>query len=143
FYDNLVLKNMQGELILKDETATLKNASSSIFNGKIGLNGSVSTQTETPTFQMDLDLSSIDIGQSYKGLELLQNIAPSAEALKGVLNTNISLNGQLNKDFTPVLNTIAGDALAQILTAEVTPEQMPLLSKLNGRLDFLNFESFN
>ncbi|HET8809634.1 MAG TPA: AsmA-like C-terminal region-containing protein [Flavobacteriaceae bacterium] len=143
FYDNLVLENVSGKLNLKDETAALQNVSASIFNGKIGLDGTVSTKTETPTFQMDLALSSINIARSFNGLELLQNLAPIAKALDGSLNTTIKLNGQLNNDLTPILKSIAGDALAQILTAKVNPEQMPLLSKLNGRLDFLNLDSLS
>lgn len=142
-YDDLVLNNVKGSLILKDETATLQNVTSSIFNGTIGLDGNVSTATNVPTFDMKLDLSSIDIAQSFAGLELLQNIAPIAQALKGSLNTDISLSGNLNNDLTPILSTLAGNALAQILTAEVDPEKMPLLSKLGGKLDFLNLDQVN
>ncbi|HET8839256.1 MAG TPA: AsmA-like C-terminal region-containing protein [Flavobacteriaceae bacterium] len=140
FYDNLVLKNMKGKLILKDETATLQNVTSSIFNGGIALNGNVSTKMETPTFQMALDLSKIDISQSFQGLEMLQNLAPIAKALQGSLSTDIELSGNLNKDLTPVLQSITGNALAKILTAEIDPEKMPLLSRLNSKLDFLNLD---
>ncbi len=143
FYDNLVLKNMKGKLILKDETATLQNVTSSIFNGGIALNGNVSTKTKIPTFQMALDLSNIDISESFAGLELLQNIAPIAKALQGSLNTDIKLSGNLNNNLTPILQSITGDALASILTAEVDPEKMPLLSKLNQKLDFLNLDLLN
>lgn len=142
-YDDLVLNNTKGLLILKDETAKLQNVTSSVFNGAIALNGNVSTKTETPTFEMKLDLSSIDIGQSFKGMELLQNLAPIAKALEGSLNTNITLKGKLNNDLTPILASIAGDALAKVLTAKVSPEKMPLLSKLNGRLDFLDLDKLN
>lgn len=142
-YDDLVLNDVKGSLILKDETASLQNVSTSIFNGTIGVDGKVSTKTATPTFDMKLDLSSIDIGQSFAGLELLQNIAPIAKALKGTLNTNISLNGKLNNDLTPILSSLAGDALAQILSAKVSSEKMPLLSQLGGKLDFLNLDKIN
>lgn len=140
FYDNLVLKNAKGTLILKDETARLQNVTSSLFDGAIALNGSVSTKTEIPTFQMALDLSKINISQSFQGLEMLQNLAPIAKALQGTLSTDIELSGNLNADLTPVLQSITGNALAQILTAEVDPEQMPLLARLNSKLDFLNLD---
>lgn len=137
-YDNLVLENMSGKLILKDETATLQNVSSNIFGGKIGLDGNVSTKTTTPAFQMNLDLANINIGQSFTSLELIQNLAPIAKALQGTLNTNIQLNGNLNKDLTPILTSLAGGAIAEVLQAEVQTSQMPLLAKLDNRLDFLN-----
>lgn len=142
-YDNLTLKNVKGTLILKDATARLKNVTSSIFNGVIGIDGNVSTQGEAPSFAMQLDLSSIDIAQSFEGLELLQNIAPIAKALQGTLNTSISLKGKLNNDLTPILESLAGNALAQLLTAKINPKETPLLSKLEGKLDFLNLDKLN
>lgn len=142
-YDNLVLNNAKGKLLLKDETASLQNVTSSIFNGTIGLNGNVSTKTETPTFQMDMDLSSIDIEESFNGLELLQKLAPIAKALQGSLNTKIELKGNLNNDLTPILSSLAGDALAQVLTAKVNPEKTPLLSKLTNQLDFLKLDQLD
>jgi hypothetical protein len=142
-YDNLVLENMTGKLILKDETATLQNVSSNIFGGKIALDGNVSTKPETPTFQMNLDLSSINIAQSFTSMELIQSLAPIAKALQGTLNTDIQLNGKLNNDLTPILTSLAGGALAEVLQAEVQTSQMPLLSKLDGKLNFLDLNNIN
>lgn len=143
FYDNLVLKDMKGKLILKDETATLQNITSSIFDGGIAFSGNVSTKKETPTFNMNLDLTKIDISQSFKGLELLQSLAPIAKALQGSLNTKIELNGNLNNNLTPVLKSVTGNAMANILTAKVDSKEMPLLSKLDQRLDFMNLDSIS
>ena len=60
-YDNLKLTNAKGKLIIRDETATLENITTDIFNGNIALNGHVSTKTATPTFDMSLDLNAISI----------------------------------------------------------------------------------
>lgn len=142
-YDDLVLSNVKGTLVLKDETATLQQVTSSIFGGTIGLDGQVSTKTEVSSFEMKLDLSSIDIEESFEGLELLQNLAPIAKALKGSLSTDITLNGKLNNDLTPILTSLAGDAFAKIMTAKISKEEMPLLSQLSGKLDFLNLETID
>src|SRR5690606_30307859 len=58
-YDNLVLKNVSGKLLIKDETVGLQNVLASIFGGQIGLNGNVSTQQEIPTFDMNLNLDKV------------------------------------------------------------------------------------
>src|SRR5690606_27652696 len=39
---------------------------------------------------------------------------------------------------TPILTSLAGGAIAEVLQAEVQTSQMPLLAKLDNRLDFLN-----
>ncbi|PZD78656.1 AsmA-like C-terminal region-containing protein [Mesonia sp. K7] len=142
-YDNLVLKNVTGNMTIKDEIASLNNVKTNIFGGSIGLTGNVSTQQKTPTFAMNLDLSQINIVDSFKQLELLQSLAPLAKAFTGNLNTNLTLKGNLNEDFTPVLSSLVGDALAKILDAKIDTEQTPMLQKLDGRLDFINLDNVN
>ncbi|UJH91025.1 AsmA-like C-terminal region-containing protein [Antarcticibacterium sp. 1MA-6-2] len=142
-YDDLVLNNAKGTLLIQNETATLKGISANIFDGNIGLNGNVSTQGAVPTFDMKLDLNAMDIAKSFTGLDLLKGLAPIATALEGKLQTQLNLKGDLNKDLTPLLTSIAGDAFAQILTAEVKPEQLALLSRLDEQLNFIDLNDIN
>ncbi|MEW7293135.1 AsmA family protein [Aquimarina sp. 2304DJ70-9] len=142
-YDNLELQNAKGTVKIKDETAYLENVTSNIFNGGMAINGNVSTKSEVPTFAMALDLSKIDIVQSFNNLELLKGLAPIARALAGNLTTQMSLNGKLNDDLTPVLTSLKGKALAEILNAQVSTTKTPLLSKLNSQLSFVEMDKLN
>ncbi|WP_405330185.1 AsmA-like C-terminal region-containing protein [Leeuwenhoekiella sp. LLG6367-2.1] len=142
-YDNITLSNVKGNITIKDETASLNNVQSDIFGGAIALQGNVSTKNATPTFGMDLNLKSVDISKSFEGLEMLQQFAPIAKALQGALNTTISLKGNLSDDLTPVLSSLGGNALAQLLTVKVDPEKMKLLNALDGKLDFINLQSID
>lgn len=142
-YDDLVLNNAKGTMIINNEVATLRNISAGIFGGTVALDGNVSTKGVQPTFDMDLSLKSLDIAQSFNGLEMLQGLAPIAKALEGKMQTAINLKGFLNEDLTPQLNTIAGDALAQIITAEVNPEQLALFAKLDEQLGFINLKDID
>jgi hypothetical protein len=92
---------------------------------------------------MNLDLRKIDIDASFGKLELLKYLAPIAKALKGNLNTVIKLSGELNEDLTPNLASLAGDAVAQIISAEVNTKNTPLLAKLDERLSFLNLDKLS
>ena len=142
-YDNLKLKNVNGSLSIKNEKAQLKQVKASIFGGQINLGGSVSTQADTPAFDMDIQLERIGIAESFAGLELFKQFAPIVQALEGTLTTQLKLNGALTSDFTPILSSLDGSALAQILQAQVQESKLPLLSKLNARLDFLDFTKLN
>lgn len=142
-YDNLELKNAKGVLVIRDETARLQDISTDIFNGSIGVNGMVSTKNPTPTFEMDLNLNSLDIASSFNGMELMQNLAPLARALEGKLQSTVNLKGNLNDDLTPQLATIAGNALAEILTAEINPEKAALLAQLDDQINFINFKDLD
>lgn len=142
-YDNLVLNNAKGTLYIKDEAVTLQNVTSNIFDGTIALNGNVSTKDAVPTFKMNMDLNSLDIAKSFNGLELLQGLTPIAAALEGKLQTRIDLTGNLYDDLTPQLTSLAGEALAQLLTAKVQPEKLALLGRLDEQLKFIDFKDIN
>ena len=140
-YDNLTLKNTKGAVVIVDETASLENVSADIFGGNIGINGNVSTKNATPVFDMQLNLNRIDIVESFQNLELIQNLAPLAKALQGSLNTKINLSGNLTNELTPILTSLGGTAFAQIINAQVDTEKTPLLSKLDGQLNFINLDN--
>jgi hypothetical protein len=139
-YDNIVLDKTTGTVSIKNETATLTNVTSKVFGGDIGFSGNVNTKNAVPTFGMNLDLKKIDIDESFGQLALLKYLAPIAKALDGNLNTVIQLSGELNEDYTPNLATLAGNALAQIITAEVNTKDTPLLAKLDENLSFLKLD---
>lgn len=138
-YDNLNLKNVKGVLTIKDQQATINNLSSSLFDGILSMSGNVNTKSDTPSFTMNLDVNSFDIAKSFKGLELLQNLAPIAKVLHGKLNSTIKISGTLDKEFSPNLNTISGSALAEVLTTDIDENVSPLLSKLDNALSFIDF----
>lgn len=142
-YDNIVLENTKGTVGIKNEAASLSNVTSKVFGGDVAFSGNVDTKNTVPTFAMNLDLKKIDIGQSFGQLELLKYIAPIAQALDGDLNTTLKLSGDLTENLTPNLATLAGNALAQILTAEVDKDKMPLISKLGEQVKFLNLDKLS
>ncbi|MCW5521084.1 AsmA family protein [Aureitalea sp. L0-47] len=142
-YDDITLTNAKGTVSIKEETARLTNVTSDVFGGNASFSGDVSTKENVPVFNMNLDLQKINISESFNNLELLKYLAPVAKALEGDLNTQIRLNGKLNGDLTPDLKTIAGNAAARILTAEVTPERTPVLAKIGEQAPFLRLDKLS
>ena len=138
-YDNLTLKNATGSLALKNESAILKNVNADIFGGRISLDGKVTT-SEVPNFDMKLGLTTIKIVEAFQQMELIKGLAPIAQALNGLASTTIDLNGNLTKDLMPIYTSLAGSALANILSAEVEQDKMPLISNLNSQFKVLNFD---
>jgi hypothetical protein len=142
-YDNLTLTNVKGKLVIDDEKANLQNVTSDLFGGNLTMSGLVDTKSKTPTFNMDLGMTNFDISQSFKGLDMLQNLAPIANALEGKLNSAISINGTLGDDFTPILNSITGGALAELLTTNITPKNAALFNALTSKLNFIDFDKLD
>ena len=142
-YDNLQLKNAKGALIIKDEQVQLQNFTTNLFDGQLALSGLVSTKTDTPTFSMDLDINSFDVAKSFQGMELFQNLAPLMKVIQGKLNSTLNLKGNLTDDFTPNLNSLSGNALAEILSSTINPSQAAILNKLESSLNFIDFKKLN
>lgn len=142
-YDNITLNNVKGTLRIRDETAILSNMTSDIFDGKMAFNGQVSTKNEVPVFGMKLGMNQLQIGETFKALELFEVLAPIAKILKGTLNSDIELTGNLTNDFTPDLLTLSGNVLAELLTTNIGQENAPLLAALEDKLNFIHLEDLN
>ncbi len=142
-YDDIVLKNVTGTMLINDQKAILKNMKSTVFGGNLGFNGFVSTKDSIATFAMNLDVANFDIASSFSSLKLFQALAPIAKAVQGKINSKISLSGNLNDDFTPNLNSLSGDVLGELLAAKISPDSSPLLQGLEQHLNFLNVKKLN
>ncbi|NNT71838.1 AsmA family protein [Flavobacterium sp. IMCC34852] len=143
-YDNLVLKNVSGKVIIKDQKATLENGKTDIFGGSIAFNGDVSTKEKTPKFNMDLGLNGVDIMQTFTQLEMMKKIAPIAGVINGKLNSKIKLSGNLDaKEMTPDLKSLSGDLLGQLLSTTVNSSNSTLLTALDSKLGFVDLKKLN
>jgi hypothetical protein len=143
-YDNLILKDVSGKLIVKDEKVTLENIKTSLFGGTIGVNGAVSTKGKVPVFDMNLNLNQVDISQSFTQLDMLKKIAPIAGIINGRLNSTIKLNGNLDAtELTPDLKSISGDLLGQLLSTTINGSNSTLLTALSSNLKFIDLNKIN
>ena len=142
-YDNLTLKNVTGTLLIKDETATLKDFKSDIFDGKLAMNGKVSTKEEIPVFDMSMGVDGFNIAESFSSLDLFKALSPIANAIQGKLNSTISLSGNLNNDLTPNLSSISGKGDALVSAKSVSPDKVKVLSALNQNMNFVNFDELD
>lgn len=114
-----------------------------VFDGNIGLNGTVSTKGATPTFDMDLGLNAVNIAQSFTQLDMLKNIAPIANVINGKLNSTINISGNLTSDMTPDLKTMSGDLFGQLLSTSVNESNSKLLSSLSSKVNFIDLSKLN
>ena len=143
-YDNLSLKDVSGKIIIKDEKATLENVKTSIFGGQIGMNGSVSTKSNVPTFVMDLNMNQVNISETFTQLDMMKSIAPIANVINGKLNSTITVAGNLDaKEMTPDLKSITGDIVAQLLSTTVNSSNSTLLQALDSQVSFIDLQKLN
>lgn len=142
-YDGLELKNVSGVALIREETVTLNNVQTDIFDGTIGVNGSVSTKAVTPVFNMALDMKNLDIAKSFEGFDMFKSYVPILKSLQGKINTDLTLSGSLDSQLSPILSTLVGDAITQLLTKEIDAKNSPLLAALDQKVSFIDLKKFD
>ena len=116
---------------------------SSLFDGVLAVTGDVSTKTAEPSFNLNLGADGFDIVKSFDNLNLLKALAPIAKVLQGKLNTTMSLSGTLNQEFNPNLNSLSGNAFAELIGSSINSDQNNLLSSLTQSLNFVDFKKLD
>ncbi|MES2794358.1 MAG: AsmA family protein, partial [Bacteroidota bacterium] len=78
-YEKMKISAANGDILVKNGTVKIQNATFSSLGGSFVTNGSYNSQDIThPKFEFDLDLQKIDIAQSYQHLWVVRNLVPIA-----------------------------------------------------------------
>ncbi len=66
-YDKVDYNNINGTLVLKDETVALKDVKMNALDGSIGLNGSYSTKVSKtkPDITLAYDVQNLDVQKTF------------------------------------------------------------------------------
>ena len=101
---------MNGKLVVKDGKVDMKNLSMGTMGGNVVMNGYYSTaNAKKPEMKAGFKLSDISFSQAYKELDMVQQLAPIFENLKGNFSGSINVLTDLDAAMSPVLETMQGD----------------------------------
>jgi hypothetical protein len=117
-YDNLVLRDINGAMTLRDGVLTFNNASMSTLGGKLALAGSYDPRVVTaPTFDMTFDVMGLSIKEAFSSFNTVRVFAPVAQHLTGNFTTKFAMSGILGQDMMPVLSSLDGRGLVKVAEA--------------------------
>ena len=140
-YDNLTLRNVRGQLKIKEETATISNLKADLLGGKLSVDGLVSTKEPLPEFSLTLDAQSLKVGEAFGALALFKVLAPVGEALDGKLQSKVTFEGNLKDNLSLDLGTIKGLLNSRITTTDINADRAPILAALDSGFEFIDFEA--
>lgn len=128
-YDNMNITNMVGTIIIRDRAIKMQGINFETLGGKFGMNGTYDTKdTLKPTFDFDLNINNLAFKKAFETFNTVQKIAPIANFLDGKFNTNFKIAGEVGQDMMPVMTSLSGGGLINILEAALT--NIPLLRKV-------------
>lgn len=109
-FDKMAFTNMNGKLVVKGGKVDMKNLSMNTMGGQIMMNGYYSTaDLKKPEMNAGFRLENLSFAQTYKELNMVQQIAPIFENLKGNFSGNMHIQTLLNNQMEPVMNTMQGN----------------------------------
>ncbi|MFO7869801.1 MAG: AsmA-like C-terminal region-containing protein [Bacteroidales bacterium] len=141
-YDTYDIKNFTGKLIIKDSKVTLKNVNMNTLDGTVNMNGFYATpKNRTPQALFELDVTEINIAQTYRTLNIIQQLAPIVEYMQGSVSTTLTFNSDLQKDFMPVLSSLNGTGM--LSSSSVVLEDSKLQSLIVDKLKQSQYKSIS
>ncbi|MCD7901856.1 MAG: AsmA family protein [Bacteroides sp.] len=108
--DKMAFKNIQGKLLVKNGKADMSNLSMNTMGGNVVMNGYYSTtDINNPELNASFRMNNLSFADTYKELDMVQKLAPIFENLKGNFSGNVTVKTNLDKQMSPVLNSMQGN----------------------------------
>ncbi|NDW11663.1 AsmA family protein [Bacteroides sp. 214] len=104
------IDNIKGDLKVNNGIANMKGLSMNTMGGNIVMNGHYSTaDIEKPEVDASFKMTDLSFAQTYKELDMVKQMAPIFEGLKGTYSGSMTVQTLLDKQMSPVLNTMQGN----------------------------------
>lgn len=128
-YDNVILDQMKGVIVIKDEIAAMENVTFKTLGASIKMSGQYSTQNhEVPRADFAYDITDLDVQQAFETFNTIEKIAPIAKYATGKLSTDLVLTTDLDAQMNPIMNSI--NARGNVKSKELLMEGGKFLGNL-------------
>ncbi len=133
-YTNLVLDNMIGNIVVRNQKVDMTNLKMNTMQGALTINGFYETSNiKKPTIGLNLNVDNFDIQETFKSFNTVQKIAPVGQYAKGKFTASLqNFNTSLNDKMEPDLNAVKANGVFK--TANVNVGGFPPFVKLGEAL---------
>ena len=136
-YDNIKIQSPRGKLHLENRILEIHEFKGNGMGGDIEFSGVYNTQDiDNPAFSMKYDLRSLRFAQVFNQVETFQILAPVAEFVQGIFNSQVVFDGRLGKNYIPDFSTLSASGFLETLSGSL--QGTAILDKLS---QFLNLKS--
>lgn len=131
-YDGLTIKNVKGQVTVKDQIANLKNLSLSTLGGNVLVNGSYNTQAINPKVDFNYNIQSVAVEQMVEYISTIETLAPIAKRCKGNISTSLQFSTLLDQEMSPILTSMTG--MGDLQSNNLAVAGVKVLEKLADKL---------
>ncbi|MBC7389507.1 MAG: AsmA family protein [Opitutaceae bacterium] len=124
-YDKFDITNLKGDIIIKDGALNMRQIALNMLDGSFVINGGYDSKViSKPLFNFDLDMKSVSISKAFNAFNAIQAFAPAAKDIEGNASMKFKINGDLDQGMSPVMSTLNGGGLINILNAVIKNNNM-------------------
>lgn len=132
-YDSLEMSNFNGDILVNEGMATLKDLSMNVFEGKIAVGGVYEPISKTRAhIDLDLDIHNLDIPKSAMYFNTIEKLVPVAKYCEGTFSTVLSMDTDIDENMEPVYESLTGKG--KVKTNKVTVSDFPVMTKISETL---------
>jgi 6-pyruvoyl-tetrahydropterin synthase len=116
----LQLNNITGNLQIIKSDLQFNNIKANIAGGSIGLKGLYNSSVpSSPYFNMKFDILKLQYADALNSFVSLRKLAPVMQYIQGAFNTNLIMEGHLNNEMFPILESLNVDGLLETLQGSI------------------------
>lgn len=128
-YDNLVLKQVNGLVIIKDQAVQMENVKFNMLDGNFVMAGKYNAANiSKPAFDFNMKIIDLSVQEAYKAFNTVQLLAPAAKFVEGKFSTDMKISSLLGMDMMPLMETFTGLGAMLVLDGKVS--DMPVTKKM-------------
>ena len=128
-YDNLVLKQVNGVVIVRDQAVQMQDIKFNLLDGNFVMGGQYNAvNLAKPTFDFKMNIAGLNIQEAYKAFNTVQVLAPAAKFVEGRFSTEMRISSLLGMDMMPLMETFTG--LGAMMVFEGKVSDMPVVQKM-------------
>lgn len=130
-YNGIDIKNIDGNITLRDEVAKLDNLNMDAMGGNIGLTGAYNTQNhKKPKLDFGYKLNEIDINQLATNFLTVGKLAPIAKYATGKISSDFDMQTDLTASFEPILESLT--SVGDIRSKSLVIKDIKVLEKIES-----------
>jgi len=132
-YNGIDIEQVNGNIQMKEEVASLNNMTMKAMGGTVGLKGSYNTKDHNkPGIDFGYNLKEIDIQSLTKSFLTIGKLAPVAKYAQGKISSTFDMKSSLTKSLEPIYSSLTGGG--DLFTNMVTITGFEPLKKLSDEI---------
>lgn len=142
-YDSLKMSNFKGELIIERGVVKMKQVAFQALGAFFLASGSYDPRIQNhPKYDFDLKIDKMQIQEAFAYFNVVKMLAPLANKIEGIMDTDVRMSGELTKGYMPDLNTLNMTGNLSIIEAVAKVTDIKMLDGIIGKTKLKDVEAF-